>query len=117
MRRLTATFSDPANAALARASLVRAGIPVDRVVLSLTLTADDIAAEAPGQSYENQGYASSDQVKAGRGYTDTDRARYNEEVRTAACILTVELDASAKHEAIAGVLREHGARSVIEAAP
>lgn len=55
-------------------------------------------------------------MKTGAGYTDTDRARFNQEVRSAACVLTVQLDEE-KKEDIAGVLREHGARSVIEAVP
>jgi hypothetical protein len=116
MTRLAATFGDPSDAAVARASLVRAGVPVERVNLSINFTMDDIAAEYPGQSYENQEYRGSDQVKVGGGYTDTDRARFNEEVRTAACVLTVQLEAE-KSEAIAGMLREHGAKSVIEAIP
>jgi hypothetical protein len=114
---LAATFGNPSDAALARASLVRAGVPVERVALSVNFTLDDaIAAEYPGQSFENQAYRGSDQVKAGPGYTDTERARFNEEVRSAACVLTVQLEAE-KGEAIAGMLRELGAKSVMEAIP
>lgn len=116
MTRLAATFGNPSDAAVARASLVRAGVPVERVNLSINFTMDAIAAEYPGQSYEHQEQRGSDQVKTGAGYTDTDRARFNQEVRSAACVLTVQLDEE-KKEDIAGVLREHGARSVIEAVP
>ncbi len=117
MTTLAATFGSPSDAALARASLVRAGVPVGRVALSINFTLDDaIAAEYPGLSFENQVYRGSDEVKAGPGYTDTERARFNEEVRSAACVLTVQLE-SAESEAIAGMLREHGAKSVMEAMP
>jgi len=116
MTTLAATFGNPSDAAVARASIVRAGVPVERVNLSINLTMDAVAAEYPGQSFENQGDRGSDQVKAGPGYTDTDRARFNQEVRTAACVLTVQLDDD-RTEAIAGMLREHGAKSVVEARP
>ncbi len=117
MTTLAATFGNPSDAALARASLVRAGVSAERVALSINFTLDDaIAAEYPGQSYENQEYRGSDQVKVGGGYTDTDRARFNEEVRAAACVLTVQLEPE-KGEAIAGMLRELGAKSVMEATP
>jgi hypothetical protein len=115
MTRLSATFASPADAALARATLVQAGVSLEHLVLSVGLTDDGIGAEAPGQSYENQSDRSSDQVEVGPGYTDTDRARYNQELRTAACVLTVSLASASQQEAICGILRKHGAKSVISA--
>lgn len=47
-------YSSMARARLAVEALVDEGVPEERVALSVDLTQDGIAAEAPGQSYVNQ---------------------------------------------------------------
>ena len=116
MPHLAATFANHDDAVLARQRLIQAGVPAEGVVLSRPLTEDPIAAEWPGQSYENQDYRSSDQIRVAPGTTDTDRARYNEEMRTAACVLTVRLHAAKECETVSRLLREQGAKSVVRAA-
>jgi hypothetical protein len=73
-------FASPAAAEEARGALLEAGIPESRIALSAMLTGDDIAAEAPGQSYENQ---------PGQPSDESESARYGESVRTGACVLSV----------------------------
>jgi hypothetical protein len=50
-----AVFAGKADAVKARAGLVTEGFSEDRIAISVDLTSDGIAAEAPGQAYENQG--------------------------------------------------------------
>ena len=116
MFHLSAIFASVDAAALARRNLVDAGVTADRVVLSRGLTEDAIAAEYPGQSYENQNDRSSDQIEVAPGVSDTDRARYNQELRTAACVLTVQVAPGKDEAGIARLLREHGAKSVVPVA-
>lgn len=97
----------------ARQALVAAGIDEQRMVLSANLLADGIAAEYPGQAYENQDYPSSDQVRAPGGWTDTDQARYGSEVRSAACILNVRLDSRTELARVSGLLVQAGARRAL----
>jgi hypothetical protein len=73
-------FASPAAAEDARGALLRAGVPESRIALSAGLTEDGIAAEAPGQSYENQ---------PGQPAGDPKTARYGEAVRTGACVVSV----------------------------
>jgi len=47
-------FASRSCAQAAKAALVAAGVPTERITLSATLTADGIAAEAPGESCVNQ---------------------------------------------------------------
>jgi len=108
---LAGTFANPADAAHARKALVDSGIPADRLFLSALLTADGIAAEAPGQSFENQGYRSSDQVEVVGGWTDQDRARFNEELRAASSVLSVRLDSPVEQQTVTATLRQYGAKS------
>jgi hypothetical protein len=72
-------FASPAAAEEARSALRRAGMPESRMALSATLTEDAMAAEVPGQSFENQ---------PGQP-ADSKSARYAEAVRTGACVLSV----------------------------
>jgi hypothetical protein len=50
-----AVFASKAEAVKAQEGLVRDGFSEDRIAISVDLTSDGIAAEAPGQAYENQG--------------------------------------------------------------
>ena len=51
---LTAVFGSTLEAAKAREALISAGLQGRDVTISADLTSDGIAAEAPGQAYENQ---------------------------------------------------------------
>ena len=73
-------FASAAAAEEARGALLRAGVPENRIALSATLTDDGIAAEAPGQSFENQ---------PGQPAGDRAMARYGEAVRSGACVVSV----------------------------
>jgi hypothetical protein len=97
-------FGDLGAAERARAELMEAGIARHRIALSANLTDDGIAAEAPGQSYENQ-YWSSDE-------DDTRRARFNAEVQSAACVVSVASEPRDR-ERIAELLRREGARRTL----
>jgi hypothetical protein len=56
-RALTAVFASPDEARRAHSALLRNGIDRREVAISIDLTRDGIAAEAPGQTYVNQGDA------------------------------------------------------------
>ena len=98
-------FGDVGAAERARAELMEAGIARHRIALSANLTDDDLAAEAPGQSYENQSYAMPED-------DERDQARFNDEVHSGACVLSVASDARDR-ERIAEVLRSQGARRTL----
>lgn len=51
---LTAVFGDQQKAAQARDALISGGVDAGDITLSATMTDDPIAAEWPGQAYENQ---------------------------------------------------------------
>ena len=51
---VVAVFDSRPAAELAKATLLRAGVPENRIAVSAGLTDDGIAAEVPGQAYENQ---------------------------------------------------------------
>jgi len=73
-------FASAAAAEDARGALLKAGVPENRIALSATLTDDGIAAEYPGQSYENQ---------PGQPAADSAMARYGEAVRSGGCVVSV----------------------------
>ena len=56
-RALIAVFASEGEAMRAHSALLRSGIDPKDVAISADLTRDGIAAEAPGQAYENQGSA------------------------------------------------------------
>ena len=73
-------FASATAAEEARSVLLDSGVPESRIALSTGLTDDGIAAEAPGQSYENQ---------PGQPPEDSRLARHGERVRTGACVVSV----------------------------
>ncbi len=77
---IVGVFASLAAAEEARAALLRAGVPEYRITVSSGLTEDGIAAEAPGQSYENQ---------PGQPAWDSAMAPYGEAVRSGACVVSV----------------------------
>ena len=113
MTTVTGMFGSVQSAERAKAELNRSGIADHRITLSINLTADPIAGEYPGQTYENQADRSSDQVDVGEGWTDTDRARYAEEVRSAACVVSVRIADDQEEGFVAAILRREGARRAI----
>lgn len=88
-------YSSVARARLALEALVVEGLPEDRIAISVGLTDDGIAAEAPGQPYFNQpsdrggGWHGSprrggDGPAGGSGMTDA--------VQQGACVVTAEAE-------------------------
>ena len=100
---MVGVFGSPAAAEQARGALLDAGVPASRLALSAPLTEDGIAAEAPGQSYENQPGQASDEIEA---------ARYGESVRTGACVLSVFTRSEEEKQYVERLLRRNGARQV-----
>ncbi len=107
------TFAAIGEAEHAKSELMAAGIAEACIVVSRPLTEDAIGAEAAGQSYENQDYASSDQRSLAPGWTDTDWARFNTELRSAGCVVSARSNSKAQEARIAGILQAAGARSVV----
>ena len=79
-RTVVAVFESMPAAEAAKATLMRAGVPEQRIALSAGLTDDGIAAEVPGQSYENQ---------PGQPAEESQAARWGEAVRSGACVVSV----------------------------
>jgi hypothetical protein len=97
---IVGVFASPAAAEEARAALLRAGVPENRIALSSGLTEDGIAAEAPGQSYENQ---------PGQPAWDSAMASYGEAVRTGACVVSVFARSEEERQYVERLLRENRA--------
>ena len=72
-------FDSVSAAEDAKGVLLQAGVPENRIAVSVSLTEDAIAAEAPGQSFENQ---------PGQG-DEKKTAQYGEAVRGGGCVLSV----------------------------
>jgi hypothetical protein len=98
---LTGIFDTVSAAERARDALVAEGIARERITLSALQTRDGIAAEAPGQSYENQ---------AGADRESVERGRFGSAIRSAVCALTV--DAAGEKDRVAAILESRGAREV-----
>jgi hypothetical protein len=109
MTTIAGIFGSRRCAERAKAELERMGVPGRSIALSVNLTDDPVGAEFPGQTYENQDYRSSEKIDVG-GWTDTDRARYAEEVRSAACVVTVRVQDEIDEGVISAILRREGAR-------
>ena len=102
MGRITAIFDTVRAAQEARDALVREGLDADSIALSVSQTSDGVAAEAPGQSYENQ---------PGQSERESAAARYGTAVRSGTCALTV--DAAGNAARLAQILTAQGARQVV----
>ena len=101
-RTVVGIFASVSAAEEARTDLIDAGIARHRIVLSVHLTEDGIAAEAPGQFYENQ----SDRIV---GRLDAERARFGDEVASGACVVSVASEPRDR-ERVAAVMKRKGAR-------
>lgn len=86
----------------AREAMVAAGIPGAHIAVSRPSTEDDIAGEAPGQSYENQPGQATDGASR-------EEARFGAKVRGKACVLTVASDSAEERRKAEAVLRRCGA--------
>lgn len=101
-RTLTGFFDSLAAAERAREALVSEGIARERITMSATQTSDGIAAEAPGESYENQ---------AGEDRHTVARGKFGSAMRSAVCALSVE--AGDEGDRVGAILRSRGAREVM----
>ena len=100
MNRIIAGLYDSLEAAgRAQAALVLAGVADRRICVSRSMTEDGIAAEAPGQSYENQ---NDDENSASAKFTDA--------VLGAVCVVSVKVMSRGEAALAAAVLRNNGAR-------
>jgi hypothetical protein len=104
----------------ARRQLIGAGVPIDRISLSTELTGD-LAAEVPGQAYENQSMEGSAtaltwlrSLLRRKPATDTDRARYSSAVQTGSCVLSVTATSATDCKALLGLLLRAGALRAME---
>ncbi len=95
-------FRSRDDAERARQALLASGVRAEQVRMSAPLTSDGIAAEAPGQSYENQGMREDTHEKQ--------IAQYGTEVRTGACTLSVA--AARDVDSVERMMREQGAHIV-----
>ncbi|MGZ5090630.1 MAG: hypothetical protein ACXWCY_07950 [Burkholderiales bacterium] len=89
-----AVFASKAEAVKAQEGLVSDGFSEDRIAISVDLTSDGIAAEAPGQAYENQSAEPGLRRLIGisftsDGDTDTAEARLLADVERGSVVLTV----------------------------
>lgn len=104
MAEVAAVFGTTQAAEQARQSLIDAGVSPIRITLSQSMTQDDIAAEYPGQSYENQ-----------PGQDTSALARrlmqHHESARSAVCVLTVDVETADAAAAVDQSMRRAGARS------
>jgi hypothetical protein len=89
-------FDSVSAAEDAKAVLLQAGLPESRVAISGSLTDDAIAAEAPGQSFENQ---------PGQAH-DKKSAQYGEAVRSGGCVLSVFARSDEESHYVERLMRE-----------
>lgn len=95
-------FASASAAEEARTVLLRSGVPESRIALSAGLTDDGIAAEVPGQSYENQ---------PGQPPEDSRVARHGQRVRTGACVVSVFTRSEEEKQYVEQLLLRSSARS------
>jgi hypothetical protein len=101
-RTVVAVFESMPAAEGAKATLMRAGVAEQRIAVSAGLTDDGIAAEVPGQSYENQ---------PGQPAHDSEAARFGEAVRSGACVVSVLARSDEEIDYVTQLLRrENGYR-------
>jgi hypothetical protein len=118
---LIAVFASEAEAIRAKAALVRAGIDENSLAISTDLTRDGIAAEAPGQAYENQGSMPAAGLRRllKSGFkTDVDadsaEARVIAAVERGSVVLTAGPLRHSDVGAVAGILKKHSAVAITE---
>lgn len=97
---VVAVFDSRPAAEGAKATLLRAGVPESRIAVSAGLTDDGIAAEAPGQAYENQPGQPAEQAEA---------ARFGAAVRSGGCVVSVLARSDEETDYVAALLRRERA--------
>ena len=97
---VVAVFDSQPAAERAKATLLGAGVPESRIAVSAGLTDDGIAAEVPGQAYENQ---------PGQPARDAEAARFGEAVRSGACVVSVLARSDEETDYVAALLRRERA--------
>jgi hypothetical protein len=102
---IVGVFDSLKAAETARSALVKCGIPGERIAVSRDMSEDDIAAEAPGQLYENQ---------PGQSADDSAWARYGEFLRVGTTVVSVELPSRRERMYVEDLLRRNGARGTAE---
>ena len=102
---IVGVFGSMGAADRTRRDLLQAGLPPDRISVSGALTADGIAAEYPGQSFENQ---------PGQPPDDSERSRYAEAVRTGVCVVSVYSRSLEDRIIIEALMRRNGARQMTQ---
>lgn len=108
--RVAGIFGSVDTAQQAREVLEKAGVAARSVTLSRSLAEDPIAAEAPGQSYENQP-GQRRAMTPSRRQDDYNRW-HGEAVRRGACVLTVEVPEDREAQ-IRQLMLEAGARDIL----
>ena len=101
-QQIAGVFDTVQAAEQARAGLVAEGIDARRIAISAT-TADALAGEHPGHTFENQ---------PGQSREDSVAARYGAAVRGGGCVLTVDTESPGEGRRVGELLRERGARDV-----
>lgn len=89
-------FDSVSAAEDAKDVLLHAGVPEIRIAVSAPLTEDAIAAEAPGQSFENQ---------PGQGH-EKKTAEYGEAVRSGGCVVSVFARSDEESHYVERLMRE-----------
>lgn len=105
--RAVGVFDSVEAAESSRSALVAAGVERQRIMLSASFTSDDIAAEWPGQSYENQSYAASKD--------DTRWARFTEALHAGTCAMSVASTSGADCRKLRDLMQRTGARITLVA--
>jgi hypothetical protein len=109
-----AVFGTDESAREAIDYLVISGIAMSRITLSRSTTEDGIAAENPGQSFENQpgqgrGAAyGSPLADSGPDEAERRSARSNTRMRAKARVVSIEADSEEQRAAVTKVLQAHG---------
>jgi len=114
-RVLIAVFTLEEEAIRAHSALMVNGIDPNDVAISIDLTRDGIAAEAPGQAYENHGGAQRLwQLFTGGVDVDADAqdAHFLADVQRGSVVLTVDPLARSKRAVVIYILKEHGAVAI-----
>ncbi len=119
---MVGVFNSPALAEKAREELAASGIDESSIALSADLTSDGIAAEAPGESYENQPGQRPSLPHDGGWFAwlvgdqalQVREAQEGDAVRSGSCTMSVDVQSSKEARRAHLVMRHHGARSIYE---
>lgn len=116
-RSLFAVFASEEEAMRARSALLENAVDPNDIAISIDLTRDGIAAEAPGQAYENQGGAQSLWQLFKHGVDvdpDKEEARVLADIERGTVVLTVDPVPRSKGAIVVYILKEHGAVAMRE---